>query len=270
MKKKLFLLTGICILLTGCGAKMPTATESVGFATEKDGALETEAAIEETETMAVTEDTEEEPDPEGTIRTTAEDLQKLPPEIQSIYNGNGTFYDLDEKKEFTKKSYRLTDGLDGLPIAVRWTRFLVADIDQDGEYELEVYMRKKGIREDDCNGYVKHEVRIFDLSRGTVYAHPYPFRGVNDVYENGVLVGSSGAADNDWYEIRYDGEKETQTVEAYSAMGEDGSIYYYVDNREVSEDEFYDYIGKKYGIEGNHTEIRQILWSEEDLDNVIE
>lgn len=79
---------------------MPAATESVGFATEKDGVLETEAAIEETE------------------------------KIQSIYNGNGTFYDLDEKKEFTKESYRLTDEFDGLPIAVRWTGFLVADIDQ--------------------------------------------------------------------------------------------------------------------------------------------
>lgn len=255
MKRKIMILACVCVMLSGCGAKSPAATESVGIAAE-EGSQDTET-VEGTDTM-------EEADPEGTIRTTAEDLKKLPPEIQEIFFGSGEFYDVEEKKTFTKGSFRLTDSDNGLSTTMLWNEFLVADVDQDEEYELGVYME----REDD-NVSMDNEVRIFDLSKGTVYAHPHRFRGVKEVYENGVLVGSSGAADNRFYRISYDGKEQTENVEAYSTLGSNGIIHYYISDEEVTEEEFYDDIGKKYGMGDKHVEITQILWSNEYIRDVI-
>lgn len=265
MKRKLLSIIGICVMLTGCGVHTYRTSQSVTVnkGPSRRNQVPATETVETTENMAVTEDTEE-ADPEGTIRTTAEDLKKLPPEIQSIYDGNGTFYDTEEKKEFTKESFRVTDPDSGLSTAVLWNEFFVSDIDGDGEYELGVYLE----REDD-NVSIYNEVRIFDLSQGTVYAHPYPFRGVASVYENGVFVGSSGAVDNVLYRISFDGEKETETVEARSET-KGAKVHYSIGSEEVTEEEYYDYISRKYGINEEHTEIARILWSNEYIREIAE
>ena len=264
MKKKILLFIGICTVLSGCGVHSDTSSESYSITSEQESGI---LSAKDTEAVGVTDTTEEEPpDPEGTIRTTAEDLKKLPTEIQDIFFGDGQFYDIEEKKEFTGKTFQVTDTYDSSLVPIHWESFLVADIDQDGEEELAVcispyYPEQSSIRS---------EVRIFDLSGGTVYAHPHSFRGVKDIYENGIIGGSSGASDNDWSRISYDGKEETRTVEAYTRMTtEEPGIAYYISDEETSEEKFDDYISRIFDKQDGHTGVSQILWSREDLEVAI-
>ena len=270
MKGKLLILIGIgaCALLSGCGAVPPASTEFSGFVTEQEtGVLpeDTTETVEATETVETTE----EPDPEGTVRTTAEDLKKLPAEIQEIFFGDGKFYDIGEKKEFTWKSFQVTDSYDGISDSVRGGEFLVSDIDMDGEQELLVYLMPR----DPERGSIDGEVRIFDLSKGTVYAHPHCFRG-SDVYPNGIMGGASSAYDYVWYRISFEGEKETETVLAYSRK-KNGNQYgtaYYFGDEEISREEYCAYIRQLLNApDGDDIPIElRILWSNEHLSDIIE
>ena len=271
MKRKLLIVIGIgaCVFFSGCGALPPASTEFSGFVTEQETGVLPEDTTETVEAMETVETTEE-PDLEGTVRTTEEDLKKLPAEIQEIFFGDGKFYDIEEKKEFTWKSFQVTDPDDGTSDVVRGEIFLVSDIDMDGEQELLVYLRT-------CHPAqvsIRSEVQIFDLSEDTVYAHPYAFRGVAHVYENGILIGVGGAADSDWYRISFDGEKETETVLAYSEMkiGNPDDTAYYIGNEEVLGDEYDEYISQLLDApdgDGIPEEL-QILWSREHLSDIIE
>ena len=269
MKRKLLILIGIgaCALLSGCGAVPPASTEFSGFVTEQETGVLPE---DTTETVKATEvvETTEEPDPEGTVRTTAEDLKKLPAEIQEVFFGDGKFYDTGEKKEFTWKSYQVTDPYDGISDSVRGEMFLVSDVDMDGEQELLVYLMPR----DPERESIINAVSIFDLSKGAVYSHPHRFRGVKDVFENGIMGGSSGAADNYWYRISFDGEKETETMLEYSEMtiGAPNNIAYYIENKEVSEEEYNDYTMQIFDKQEGHDGVIQILWSNKHLSDIIE
>ena len=268
MKRKLLILIGIgtCAFISGCGAKPSASTEFGSAVTEQETGILSADATESMETVEATEaeGTTEEPDPEGTVRTTAEDLKKLPVEIQEVFFEDGKFYDTREKKEFTWKSFQVTDSYDGISDSVRGGEFLVSDIDMDGEQELLVYLMPR----DPERGSIDGEVRVFDLSKGIVYAHPHPFRGVAHVYENGILIGSSGASDNDWYRISYDGEKETETVLAYTRMtNKDPGIVCYIGNEETTEEEYDDYIRQLFDEQDGAS---PILWSREYLSDIIE
>lgn len=278
MKRKLLILIGIgaCALLSGCGAVPPASTEFSGFVTEQETGVLPGDATE----AAEAEKTTEEPDPEGTVRTTAEDLKKLPAEIQEIFFGIGKFYDTGEKKEFTWKSFQVTDSYDGISDSVRGGEFLVSDIDMDGEQELLVYLMPR----DPERGSIDGEVRIFDLSKGTVYAHPHCFRG-SDVYPNGIMGGASSASDYDWYRISFDGEKETETVLAFSRRkGNSDNTAYYIGHgevvreetrdlsREISREEYCAYIMQLLDAPAGDdipADLR-ILWSNEHLSDIIE
>ena len=270
MKRKLLILIGIatCALLSGCGALPPASTEFSGFVTEQETGVLPEDTTETVEAMETVETTEE-PDPEGTVRTTAEDLKKLPAEIQEIFFEDGKFYDTGEKKEFTWKSFEVTDSYDGISDSVRGGEFLVSDIDMDGEEELLIYLMPR----DPERGSIEDEVRFFDLSKGIVYAHPHCFRG-SDVYKNGIMGGASSAYDYVWYRISFEGEKETETVLAYSRK-KNGNQYgtaYYIGDEEISREEYCAYIRQLLNApDGDDIPIElRILWSNEHLSDIIE
>ena len=260
MKKRIMLVIGICFLLAGCRA-VTAKSDSVALdsATKQLQKEEQPADINGTEAVTAAD---------GMIRTTMDDLQKLPQEIQDILFGDGRFYDVEENKEFSRATLQMTDCDTDSSTDVLWNEFLVADVDQDGAYELAVHMTGK---DEEC--LMEYDVLMFHLLEGTVYAHPYSFRAITGVYENGVVLGSSGAADNVWYHIQYNKEDELQTVEAYSETtyieGEGAQIHYYMDGEMVSEGTFYEYIGEKYGIENMRGENAKILWSEDKIEDQI-
>ena len=110
----------VCLLFAGC--KAPADQE------QKNN---TETAVLSTETQE--EDWKQ-------VHSTQKDLEKLPQKIQKIFSDNQTFFDVEKGKEYDKNSFIKTLTKEGY--RPRWAEFLVADWDNDGEYELAVYNKK--------------------------------------------------------------------------------------------------------------------------------
>lgn len=67
----------------------------------------------------------------GSGKTSAEDTEN--------FSDNQTFFDVEKGKEYDKNSFIKTLTKEGY--RPRWAEFLVADWDNDGEYELAVYIK---------------------------------------------------------------------------------------------------------------------------------
>ena len=91
-------------------------------------------------------------------------------------------------KALTKEGYR-----------PQWAEFLVADWDNDGEYELAVYIK---------NSPDYNDCRIFDASNKKVYAHAFTARAIEGISDMGIIRGSSGAADTDYDRLFLDGKEQ--------------------------------------------------------------
>ena len=148
MSKKalLVIIITVCLLFAGC--KAPADQE------QKNN---TETAVLSTETQE--EDWKQ-------VHSTQKDLEKLPQKIQKIFSDNQTFFDVEKGKEYDKNSFIKTLTKEGY--RPRWAEFLVADWDNDGEYELAVYIK---------NSPDYNDCRIFDASNKKVYAHAFTARG---------------------------------------------------------------------------------------------
>lgn len=109
----------VCLLFAGC--KAPADQE------QKNN---TETAVLSTETQE--EDWKQ-------VHSTQKDLEKLPQKIQKIFSDNQTFFDVEKGKEYDKNSFIKTLTKEGY--RPQWAEFLVADWDNDGEYELAVYIK---------------------------------------------------------------------------------------------------------------------------------
>ena len=62
----------------------------------------------------------------------------------------------------------------------------MADWDNDGEYELAVYIK---------NSPDYNDCRIFDASNKKVYAHAFTTRAIEGISDMGIIRGSSGDYD---------------------------------------------------------------------------
>lgn len=85
-----------------------------------------------TETAVLSTETQEEDWKQ--VHSTQKDLEKLPQKIQKIFSDNQTFFDVEKGKEYDKNSFIKTLTKEGY--RPQWAEFLVADWDNDGEYEL--------------------------------------------------------------------------------------------------------------------------------------
>ncbi len=154
----------VCLLFAGC--KAPADQE------QKNN---TETAVLSTETQ------EEE---WKQVHSTQKDLEKLPQKIQKIFSDKQTFFDVEKEKEYYRP---------------QWAEFLVADWDNDGEYELAVYIK---------NSPDYNDCRIFDASNKKVYAHAFTARAIEGISDMGIIRGSSGAADTDYDRLFLDGKEQ--------------------------------------------------------------
>lgn len=167
----------VCLLFAGC--KAPADQE------QKNN---TETAVLSTETQE--EDWKQ-------VHSTQKDLEKLPQKIQKIFSDNQTFFDVEKGKEYDKNSFIKTLTKEGY--RPQWAEFLVADWDNDGEYELAVYIK---------NSPDYNDCRIFDASNKKVYAHAFTARAIEGISDMGIIRGSSGAADTDYDRLFLDGKEQ--------------------------------------------------------------
>ena len=107
-------------------------------------------------------------------------------------------------------------------------RFIVVDMDRDGEEEIMLYSWPES-------------TQVLDYQDGSVYVYQFVFRGMNNVLPNGVYEGSGGASVWGFYRItEFDhGTFKEETLAYTETYGDDE--YYEVEGREVTLEEFNDY-----------------------------
>lgn len=161
-----------------------------------------------------------------------EDFSSLPQEIQDIIYNNGTFFDVESQKQYTKKSYKVTDN-EELNQQIQWSEYMVFDFDDDGEKELVVML--------DVGGGDPY-VRVFDKQEDMVYAYPFVYRGFLHVYKDGGIYGASAADEFMIYKVKFDKNKQEETIilNETSEENESGQIakVWYVKGKKVTEEEF--------------------------------
>lgn len=107
-------------------------------------------------------------------------------------------------------------------------RFIVVDMDCDGEEEIMLYSWPES-------------TQVLDYQDGSVYVYQFVFRGMNNVLPNGVYEGSGGASVWGFYRItEFDhGTFKEETLAYTETYGDDE--YYEVEGREVTFREFNEY-----------------------------
>ena len=107
-------------------------------------------------------------------------------------------------------------------------RFIVVDMDRDGEEEIMLYSWPES-------------TQVLDYQDGRVYVYQFVFRGMNNVLPNGVYDGSGGASVWGFYRItEFDHGTFKEETLAYTETYGDGE-YYEVEGREVTFREFDEY-----------------------------
>lgn len=111
---------------------------------------------------------------------------------------------------------------------LKFDTFCVADLDADGYPEIIL----------ELSDYFGFELLRYE--NGVVYGFPFVFRAMLDATLEGDIYGSSGAADNGWYKIRFfaDRYEETETCRMQS-NGDD--IQYFIGDTEVSSRDYRNY-----------------------------
>lgn len=182
-------------------------------------------------------------------------LDMLPEKLQKVISGEETFMDVEQNMTYTFTTYTMITS-EGDTVEVYWGNYIVADVDSDGENELIVRVNSEKNPES-----VDESVRVLDLQGDTIYCYTYPYRGLLNVYKDGVMEGSSGAQDNIFFTAKYDGMKKEEIRVAKSIStyeNETVGVEYYINENKVSETEYYDYI-KIFSIENS------LKWSETSL-----
>lgn len=108
-------------------------------------------------------------------------------------------------------------------------RFIVVDMDHDGEEEIMLYSWPES-------------TQVLDYQDGRVYVYQFVFRGMNNVLPNGVYEGSGGASVWGFYRItEFDhGTFKEETLAYTETYGDDE--YYEIEGREVTFREFEEYM----------------------------
>lgn len=160
---------------------------------------------------------------------------ELPEGIQNVMLGNGEFFDVEQDRTFTKDSFQV-ELLEDMGIyEVEWLEFIISDLDHDGEKELIFMLANEGMS-------AHPSIRIFDEQDGVVYSYAFVYRAVLELNDEGMIRGSSGAADADIYTLEFHGKEYKETVVAKSeTKSGKPDPQYFLRGKAVSEKEFFDF-----------------------------
>jgi len=112
-------------------------------------------------------------------------------------------------------------------LPMKYTTFCISDLDADGLPEMILSLS-------DDFGF-----ELLRYENGIVYGFPFTYRAMEDITLEGDLYGSNGAADNEWYRVRFKADQMEQAVvcEMRSTDGGDPE-HYWIGDREVTEDDY--------------------------------
>ena len=181
------------------------------------------------------------------------DLHTLPEEIQDIIYRDGTFFDVETKEQYTKKSYKVRD-FENIMQPTKWGEYLIFDFDEDGEQEFVVRLEN---RMGNCLS-----TKVFDKQEDMVYAYSFVYRGFLHVYKDGTIDSASAADTFNFYKLKFNKNKCEEIIIADSTWEEDEKVWY-IDEKKVTEEEFYNFINENYGMN------MEILWSPSSLESKV-
>lgn len=157
--------------------------------------------------------------PEETMQAYREVLQGSRSYVQcDIYDGiTGEAFLPDEIRQWY--GYAFENPL-------RYDAFCLADIDSDGSPEII-------LRLNEDFGF-----ELLRYENGLVYGFPFVARAMEDITVNGDIMGSSGAEDYGWYQVRFLAETMEISEVCWKHVDENYSPYWTVEGQDAPEDDF--------------------------------
>ena len=184
-----------------------------------------------------------------------EGLEKLPEVIRQVLEGEGTFIDVGQKKAFSMETYTMETEM-GDTVQACWGKYIVSDIDGDGERELVVQ-----IMDAEKEDAQVASVGVLDLQGDMVFCYCYPDGGIVHVYKDGVMEGNSAVGDNCFFTAEYCGVdyENIRVAECLSTCKDEKSgVEYYIGQSKVTEKEFKQFLNK-------YNEENRLRW----MDNLV-
>lgn len=242
MKKSIFMIAGLILLLTFTGCTRERSTSNAGN-------KPSEMPLTDAETESVTEKPIEQPTGEkSTVGHTKEDYNAeeakkkfeesdLPDSIKNIFLSDGVFVDTVTQTEMKLSEYKLYEIIFDLKRSdkiVEWSYYLAVDFDGDGKKELFYDVKPQ-------NSFYERVI-FHEHTNGKVYAYRHPSTR-ESVSENGDVIGSGGAdlTAQGLYRYSFDTERIISEQIVYAERQEDGGYKYYANGREVDLAEYETY-----------------------------
>ncbi len=127
------------------------------------------------------------------------------------------------------------------------TKVALVDFDNDGMDEVVILTN---IINEDSENSTEIEYLVFHYYNGRVYGYEHIYRGMEGLDTSGNYIGSSGAGDNKFFGITFEGEVEVEKILAESTTIYDETrcsdstkaIWFFIGDEEVKEDEYLKYI----------------------------
>lgn len=163
------------------------------------------------------------------------DVSSIMRTYRSILRGESTFFSIVAEENINLNQLNLTVAVDDSDSdMVNVSQFAILDLDGDGTEELVLQLK---VYDEDGYAFV-----ILHQQDDVIYGHTIWRRGFRDLKADGSFFFSSGAADNGWGTLQFDGEILTRIEKARSRSYYDDDnnffIEYFVDGTSVTEGGF--------------------------------
>ena len=139
-----------------------------------------------------------------------------------------TYDSITTEAQFTSEPMQWYGYEFGTPMP--FTAFCVTDLDADGSPEIILKLSQD------------FGFELLRYENGAVYGFPFVARAMIDITLNGDIYGSSGAADNSWYQVRFHEGQYTLTDTCRMQSTETGGVQYFIGDKEVSQNEYETFI----------------------------
>ena len=147
--------------------------------------------------------------------------------FNSILENKQSFYDVSSKESMLLSEYKAkTD------YSIK--RYAILDLNKDRDPEMVLWL---GYYENDYLGFL-----VLHRDGDTVYAHDFPYRGMNGLRRDGGYLSSTSAFNMSIVRLDFNGDTYTENVLARrEGDGSFESIRHYIGEKEVTKQEFLEY-----------------------------
>jgi hypothetical protein len=148
---------------------------------------------------------------------------------RSILQNTGLFYSTDNKKEIYLQDF-LSSGGSGYEAELNLTHFTVIDMDGDNISEVVLDLSFPGSEGSDL-------YEVLHYMNGTVYGYLIPYRGLEELKNDGTFMYSNSAFDWGFAKLKFTSENYEYNRSGYSEASDKG-ILFFLNNNPCTEESF--------------------------------